>query len=188
MSENLSFINLISATHCRQRELELERKISKPDLQAAVRYGKGILSHICGKDGQQRWMFTYNGIVYITEHDKQTSVTCWAENQLPLEAAPLSKTQQTQVTEQKRRVSSGETKLTSHTVLIVDQSASMKNGDILGHRTRSRGVLYTIASEIIAAPLLHNLVNKTDFMSLIEMRTDAHIAPELENRPFTWEL
>ena len=43
-----------------------------------------------------------------------------------LEAAPLSNTQLTQVSEQKRRVSSGEIKLTSHTVLIVDLSSMKK--------------------------------------------------------------
>ena len=56
------------------------------------------------------------------------------------------------------------------TVLIVDQSGSMKKSDVMGHRSRSRGVFYTIASEMIATPLLHNMLSFNDTLSLIEMR------------------
>ena len=180
-----SCVDLISATHCRQREQE--RQIFKQDLQAAVKYGTCEESHH-PTHSKLRYKFVYDGIVYITEADKTTSVTCWAENQLPLEAAPLSTSELKQIAEKKRRVHQGLTKCTSHTVLVVDQSGSMKKADVAGHRTRSRGVFYTIASEMIAAPLLHNLMNFTDTLSLIEMRDQAVVAPEFENQPISWDV
>ena len=179
-----SCVDLISATHCRQREQE--RQISKQDLQAAVKYGTCVKTRQSRDTG--RYKFMYNGIVYITEADRTTSVTCWAENQLPLEAAPLSTSEQKQIAEQKRRVKESHTACTSHTVLVVDQSGSMRSADLMGHRTRSRGVFYTIASEMIAAPLLHNVMNFTDTLSLIEMRDQAVVAPEFEYQPFSWDV
>ena len=150
-----SCVDLISASHCRQRQEE--RRISKPDLQAAVLYGKAKLQK--GRDGQRRWKFTYNGIVYITEYDKQTSVTCWAENQLPLESYTLSGVERSKVAEVKRRVNECLVKITRHTVLVVDQSGSMRNGDTMGHRSRSSCVFYMIANEIISIPLCKLLTN-----------------------------
>jgi hypothetical protein len=52
-----------------------------------------------------------------------------------------------QIAEQKRRLRTGEAAITSHTILVVDQSTSMNSGDVMGHRSRSRGVFYTVANE-----------------------------------------
>jgi hypothetical protein len=112
---------------------------------------------------------SYNNIVYITESDKTTAVTCYAK-------------------EQRRRVQSGETPITSHSVLVVDQSASMNRSDVMGHRSRSRGMFYTIANEMIAEPLLRGLMSYTDVVTIIEMRTDAIVHDAICLEPYSWEL
>ena len=81
---------------------------------------------------------------------------------------------------------SGRAKITSHTVLVVDQSGSMKKADVPGHRTRSRAVFYSIANEVVAAPLLANLVSFTDVVTLIEMRETANVL--IDQEPMTWLL
>lgn len=77
-------------------------------------------------------------------------------------------------------------KITSHTVLVVDQSTSMNESDVHGHRSRSRGAYYAIANEMIATPLLMGQVSFTDVVTLIEMRTDAAITIFME--PISWTL
>lgn len=77
---------------------------------------------------------------------------------------------------------------TSHTVIVVDQSSSMNYADIFGHRSRSRGAYYTIANIMVAEPLMNNLYSYTDLVTVIEMRTDAHVNPQINMEPITWDL
>jgi len=77
-------------------------------------------------------------------------------------------------------------KITSHTVLVVDQSTSMNESDVHGHRSRSRAAYYAIANEIIADPLLMGRVSFTDVVTVIEMRTYAEITIHME--PVSWTL
>jgi hypothetical protein len=55
----------------------------------------------------------------------------------------------------KGRVHTDMSKITSHTVLLVDQSGSMKKGDVSGHRSRSRAAYYAIANELVASQIIH---------------------------------
>jgi hypothetical protein len=64
----------------------------------------------------------------------------------------------------------------------------MKKSDVLGHRTRSTGVYYNIANEIIAAPLLKGRTSYTDVITLIEMRDDAIVNAEIHKEPISWSL
>jgi hypothetical protein len=58
----------------------------------------------------------------------------------------------------------------------------------MGHRSRSRGVFYTIANEMIAAPLLGGMMSFTDVVTMIEMRTDSVVHHDIHLEPFTWDL
>jgi hypothetical protein len=93
-----------------------------------------------------------------------------------------------QIAEQKRRLRTGEAAITSHTILVVDQSTSMNSGDVMGHRSRSRGVFYTVANEMVATPLLKNIMTFTDVVTLIEMRSTPSIHDEIHFEPITWQL
>ena len=135
-----------------------------------------------------RRLYTYNNIVYVTEDDGVTAVTCYALRQLPISEATLNAQMLRQIAEQKSRVSVGAMDITSHTILVVDQSASMNQSDVMGHRSRSRCLFYTIANEMIAAPLIRGVMSYTDVVTVIEMRTTASIVNGIYMEPITWEL
>jgi hypothetical protein len=160
--------------------------IEKRDLQAAVKHGLEETAKPHPRTGEGRLKFTYNGIVYITDLTGTREVTSYAAENLPLHKVDIDASLSREITEQKRRIESGQTAITSHTVLVVDQSASMKNSDIMGHRSRSRGAFYTLASELIAQPLMRDQLSFTDVVTIIEMRDTADIITFQE--PMTWEL
>jgi len=126
-------------------------------------------------------------MTFITENDQQTAVTCYADN-FPIEEAPISKEERRKIREQKRRVEDQSIAITSHIILCVDQSTSMNEADVFGHRSRSRAAFYAIANEMIVAPLIHGHFTYTDVVTLVEMRTESEIFPTIYMEPFTWEL
>lgn len=172
-------IEIISSLHGRQRRLE--RNISKVDLQAAVMYGTKTKAG--KKAGEQRWKYDFGGVTYVTDSTSTTEVTSWAE-QLPIDKAILNRTMKRQILEQKVRMLSME--ITSHTILVVDQSGSMNRSDVRGHRSRSRALFYNVANDIIAQPLIKNQVSFTDVLTIIQMRDIGKIL--IREEPFSWEL
>jgi hypothetical protein len=184
MASRTSCVDFISSIHGEQRRIE--RQITKRNLQAAVKYGLKENTFPHPRTGENRLKFTYDDIVYITDATATTEVTSWSLRQLPLEKTDIDASLVRQITEQKRRLSTASAAVTSHSVLIVDQSGSMKKSDVCGHRTRSRGAYYTIANEMIAQPLLRDQISFTDLLSVIEMRDDAIVT--LFKEPITWEL
>jgi len=179
-------VNFISSLHGEQRRRE--RGIDRRDLQEAIRHGTAVFQpppRRPGREMQGRWKITWNDIVYITDYDKTTEITSWAIP-LPLKEAPLSEGDLRKSKEMARRIRSGEQAITSHTILIVDQSGSMNTADVPGHRTRSRCVFYNIATEIISAPLLANMLSFTDVITIIQMRDEATIIVDAE--PVSWQL
>jgi hypothetical protein len=178
-----SCFDLISSVHGEQRRRE--RDISKRNLLAAVKYGsKKKIGNPSGVGGFFRWKYTFAEVVYITDSTSTKEITSWTFP-LPLQKAPVNREMQRQMNEQKNRLT--KMKITSHTVLIVDQSESMNNADVPGHRSRSRAVFYNIANEIIAAPLLANQISYTDVVTLIEMRDGATIHPLICRAPINWD-
>jgi hypothetical protein len=76
-------ITLLSGVHGRDRRAE--RKISKHDLQAAIKYGvktRGKPSH----QGFLTWKYTFANIVYITDDTSKIEITSWL---LPTDIEPI---------------------------------------------------------------------------------------------------
>jgi hypothetical protein len=121
-------VDFISSIHGEQRRIE--RLIAKRNIQAAVKYGLREAGRPHPRTGEPRLKFTYNGVVYITD-GFGLEVTSYASENLPLPKVDIDVSLSRQITEQKRRIISGETAATSHTVLVVDQSGSMNSSDIL---------------------------------------------------------
>lgn len=134
-----SCIDFISSVHGEQRRRE--RNIDTRDLQAAIKYGTKEMVHCKNghRKGELRWKYTFAEVVYITDATSTNEITSWTFP-LPLQKAPLDSKTKRQICEQKIRLA--KTPITSHTILVVDQSASMNNSDVPGHRSRSRGVSY----------------------------------------------
>lgn len=185
-------IPFFSSTHGKERRTQ--RNIAKRDLQAAVKYGTRERGSPCQKTGQGRWKYTYADIVYVTDEWSQREITSWVL-QLSLDPVRISPPMLNQYTEAKKRNEANSGGISSHTVFVVDKSASMRNSDVDGHRTRARGAYYSLAEEFIAKQL-HPVasghcvggqhVRHTDVISLIEMRLEPTVVFELE--PISWVL
>eukprot|EP01038_Epipyxis_sp_PR26KG_P011609 gene11609-15547_t len=165
-----------SSTHGRERRTQ--RDISKKDLQAAVKYGTKERGFPNPRTGEVRWKYTFADIVYITDATSTSEVTSWAV-EIPLNEVVITPRMHLQIEEAQRRLHLSPSNITSHYIMVVDMSGSMKKSDMNGHRTRSRGVYYALAEEFIAnhlPPLESNCnigggdTTYTDVVTLIEMR------------------
>ena len=169
--------------HAEQRQRE--RRLNSYDLNSALKYGHAELQPPLKLGREPRWKITYEDVVFTMDYAKTRMITCWAL-QLPLRKRPIPGGEETQMREMLRRVATREMGITSHTVLIVDQSGSMNESDVPGHRTRSRCVFYSIAMELIATPLMANLVTYTDVVTIVDMRADALVI--IDREPVSWLL
>ena len=190
-----SQVPFFSSVHGAERRTQ--RNITKRDLQAAIKYGtstrvRGNTRPFNWKYPGPTWIYHYANITYVTTDDSTQEITSYVDPPLPLEKVPISKRLRQQYDEAKKRITAEPWSITSHTVLIVDKSASMLKSDIDGHRTRARGAYYVLAEEYVAKQL-HPLVmdtlggtktRDTDVVTLIEMRDDATII--FEREPLSW--
>ena len=67
-------LTLLSNAHGRGRRLE--RNITKLELKAAIAHGKKQVANP-GRDGSDRYRFTYNGVVCITDKTCKQEITAW---------------------------------------------------------------------------------------------------------------
>ena len=181
-------VPIISSVHGRKRRLE--REITKEELQAAVKYGKKEATYT---NGILRWKYSFADIVYISDETSSVEVTCYTVEK-PMGRVVISERLAVQYDEANLLITKRPKIITSHTVLIVDLSGSMRKSDMNGHKTRAKGVYYTIAEDFIASRLhpaeLGSLgggeVTYTDVVTLIEMRSTATVVFEFE--PISWQL
>jgi hypothetical protein len=129
-------VSLVSHAHGRQRRTE--RMIEKIELQAAVKHGKRERAHP-GRDGTKRWRFEHNGVVYITDETCRHEITSWRiDDESTILAVPKFL---------------GGTCVSSHTVLIVDSSGSMRSNDVPGYVTRTQAVYEAVLRDFVQPQL-----------------------------------
>ena len=75
---------------------------------------------------------------------------------------------------------------TSHTVLVVDMSGSMRDDDVDGARCRSDGVWTTLARDFVKGQLESKACSVYDLVSVVVMRSTAQVVIEYE--PITYVL
>ena len=185
MDLETSALTLISTIHGRERRAQ--RAIDTRDLKAAVKYGVKTSTRSRYPPHAQRWKYTFADVVYITDVTSKIEVTSWTIP-LPLERVVVKDRAVRQHAAAKERARQNPTMITSHSVLVVDQSASMKKLDVEGHRSRSDGVFYSVATEFVAKRLLSAEAGVTPFdvVTLIEMRDGAEVV--FTKEPMTWVL
>ncbi|KAJ3228534.1 hypothetical protein HDU81_006133 [Chytriomyces hyalinus] len=174
---------LISCVHGRDRRHL--RQIGKRDLVAAVRFGTKTPGMPCRRTGATRWKYTFANIVYITDATSTREITSYV---LPLSIAPVPLSQSDTLNHLllKVRLSDDPSLCSSHTVLVVDMSGSMRTSDVDSFKTRADAVYATLALDFIGAQLDQAMLRGTDVVSLIEMRQDATIV--FEREPITNHL
>ena len=183
VASDTDLVTVLSSAHGRQRRSE--RLISKRDLQAAVKYGERAPSYT--DKGELRWMYTFRGIVYITDETSRHEITSW-----PLPAfgfdVPLVDITQRMLRAHRaaKRALGNPASWTSHTVAVVDQSGSMRNTDVDGGATRSDAVWLTLALTWVDAEIKAGNRTSTDVMSVVSMRNNSEVVVDAE--PVDWIL
>lgn len=143
------------------RQRRLERGIQKKELQEAVKYGRRERA-TSGRKGDERRKFTHKSIVYITDQSMKHEITSWNIDGGEEVGAQFP-------------VCQGEA--SSHTILIVDSSGSMRKNDIPGYSCRTSAVYNCLADQFISAQLAVSSgigVGKA-VVSLLEMSDDTNI-------------
>ena len=166
-------VTLISHTHGRERRAQ--RGIEKEALKKAVKDGKRSRAN-GGRNGEVRWRFEYNGIVYVTDSSCKQEITSWRVNGGE-DGPPADFIQHV-----------GD--VTTHTILVVDHSGSMRKNDVPGFGSRTEAVYEAVASQFIQPQLnierTHLATTTTTsalktqrlgeaIVSLIEMGEDAKV-------------
>ena len=166
---------LESGIHGRQRREE--REIQKIDLQRARRYG------IQEPARNGRVKYTYGGIVFIYDPKRNIEITSYKATDMALKSSGTMCTQPIILTKKqefdnahaiqlreatRRKTLQNKTSWTSHSVLVVDMSGSMRRDDVNGARCRSDGVWMALARDYVKEPLTTNVrSSRTDLISVV---------------------
>ena len=178
---------LNSGLHGRLRRQE--RNIQKIDLQRARRYGMKEPA----RDGRVK--YTYGGVVFIYDPQQNREVTSYKAP----DAAPTSsgtKNSQPIILRKDEQYENNtilafraltrdmllknKRSWTSHSVLVVDMSGSMRRDDVNGARCRSDGVWMTLARDFVKRPLKNKSRSNTDLISVVLMRDEEEVVLKYE--------
>ncbi|KAJ3052327.1 hypothetical protein HDU99_008203, partial [Rhizoclosmatium hyalinum] len=136
----------------------------------------------CRRTGAKRWKFTFANIVYITDETCTQEITSYVQA-IDIQPLPVDTFAELDHDRLQRKLDAHPELCSSHTVLVVDMSGSMKTSDVDNFRTRADAVYGTLALDFVGAQLDQGLLRGTDVVSVIEMRDEAEVV--LEREPIT---
>ena len=197
--------------HARLRRQQ--RGIDQKDLKAAIRYGTRR-PHIWGhhhnhtkkqnhhhqqhhhhssrRNDPNVYRYSYNDIHYIVNDTTKEEITCYTT---PITLEPVLITEQMEEMHLQaiQTIQEDLNSWTSHTVMVIDTSGSMRNSDMWGSRNRLQGVWMSIALDFVAQRLESGTGTSTDVISIITMGGGDHPEPLLpqilfREVPTTWVL
>jgi hypothetical protein len=177
-----SSIPFVETEHGRLRRIQ--RGIDKKDLQRARKYGTRVPGRV-RPDGSCTSKYTYNDIVYIVNDATAEEITSYAVP-LTLEPVPLPESAEVIHTLTRDKLLSKPSSWTSNTVLVVDVSGSMREGDVWGTRDRLSAIWVSVALDFLAHRLECGAAKTTDMISIVTLEENPkHVALY---EPTTWTL
>ena len=129
-------LTLLSNAHGRGRRLE--RNITKLELKAAIAHGKKQVANP-GRDGSERYRFTYNGVVCITDKTCKQEITAWK----------LDNEDENAVDHQQPVQLDENICLSVHFIIVVDCSGSMRKDDVKGYINRKQAVYNCLIKDVL---------------------------------------
>ncbi|KAL3816002.1 hypothetical protein ACHAXA_010662 [Cyclostephanos tholiformis] len=175
-------LSLLSTLHGRARR-EL-RDISKHDFRTVVQYG--TKTKTWGRKGEQRWKFEFGTTVCITDFSCCTEITCY-KKAISIEPAKINERMLENHARACRILRDDPHLVTTHSIIVIDQSASMASCDVNSFRSRSDAAYGTLALDYIAEQLYQmNDEFFVDSVTIIEMSDGASLFVEKE--PLDWIL
>ena len=164
--------------------LGAERDIDKRDLQAAVLHGTAE-QQVRVVRGRRivRYKFTFAGVIYITDSTRTMEITSFPEpvlvdNVAITHAMTLAHARALEV------ILTQPERWTSHTVIVVDQSGSMKKSDMRDCSNRADAVWVALSLDWVAPRLEKGDAKATDVVSLVTMNDEATVL--LTHEPLDW--
>ncbi|GKY93689.1 hypothetical protein MPSEU_000336100 [Mayamaea pseudoterrestris] len=168
-------MTILSSKHGRARRTE--RNILKQDLHACVKYGIKILGYPDEHTGEPRWVYYYNGIMYVTDWTSRREITSFRQPGVVPKAYTTPAMHQKH-DELMRAIQLKPMMCATHTILIVDKYGSAE---------KARAAYRLPALEYIAEQL--NGVAEGDggihTMSIFEMHDHGSVFCEA---PLDWIL
>ena len=156
------------------------------DLKKAVKYGK---REIYENPKGLFWKYTYDNVVYITDLKKSKKIiAAWSipGNDIDLQKMDITEMAQEEHNRACQRILSNTAMWTSHVVIVVDQSGSMRKADVEGGTTRSDAVWLTLAMDFVAKQLIDRKASNTDVVSIVELGMNGYIL--VDRKPHDWIL
>ena len=182
-SQNSSAATLLSCEHSRLRRAE--RLVSKRDLQAALKHGSRVVS--LSQRGLPVWKYSFADVVFIVDQTLTKEITCWAQPGAGLDVEKQHITSEMERAHQAARIRlQNNCSWTSHTVVVVDQSGSMRKTDLAGGATRSDAVWLTLAVDFVAKHIEAGTATAMDVVSVISMGADSKVL--IDRQPHDWLL
>jgi hypothetical protein len=180
-----SELTVLSSVHGRARR-DL-RDICVFDLQSAIQYGVMSRAHDCQKTGMPRWKYVYGNIVYITDYTSTKEVTSYKQA-ISIQPASITQEMLARHARDCQILKDDPSLCATHSIIIIDQSGSMRNSDVKGFRNRSEAAYGVLALEYIAEQLHqrggHDGI--LDAVSVIEMNDIGTVLCDRE--PLDWIL
>ncbi len=175
-------LTVLSTLHGRARR-EL-REISKHDLKTVMKYGTQKRGNTV--NGEKRWLFELDNTVYITDDSCRKEVTCY-KKAISIEPANITNEMMRSHKEAVRLLREDPHMCTTHSVIIIDQSGSMRTNDVDCFRSRSDAAYGTLALDYIAEQLYQmGDESLVDAVTIIEMHDAGSIFVQKE--PLDWIL
>lgn len=149
------------------------------DFQTAVRYGvKCAIGVDPTKKGRRLVKYTCGDIAYITNPAASRVFRAFDPHQI--RHALLTEKHFTAHEAAKERLRADPFRCSSHTVVVVDQSGSMRAPDVNEFGSRSSAVFGMLALDFVAEQRLSGQASDTDVVSLVLMRVNAEVVFERE--------
>ena len=160
-------LTLLSNAHGRGRRLE--RNITKLELKAAIAHGKKQVANP-GRDGSDRYRFTYNGVVCITDKTCKQEITAWR----------LDNEDENAVDHQQLAQLDANICLSVHFIIVVDCSGSMRKNDVKGYMNRKQAVYSCLIKDVLQPQVQLQASSKDNGLriaaaTLIEMNDNATV-------------
>lgn len=176
-------LTLLSTLHGRARR-EL-RDISKHDFKTVMKYGTRTRGRTVS--GDQRWVWEFGDTVVITNNACDKEITCY-KKAIKIEKANITQDMLDDHKEAERILREEPHLCTTHSIIIIDQSASMKTCDVNRFRSRSDAAYGTLALDYIAEQLYQQGSDEffVDACTVIEMSDVGSIVVNKE--PLDWLL
>jgi Alpha-kinase family len=177
-----SAISFVETQHGRLRRKQ--RGIDKKDLQAAIKHGTRYNAHP-RRNGDVCSKYVHNDITYIVNEVTREEVTSYAKP-LELRCVPTTFAMQARHERAVERIQNNLDIWTSNTVIVVDTSGSMREGDVWGTRNRLGAVWVSIALDFLAHRLESGEACETDVISIVTMEERPSLV--VREMPSTWIL